>query len=210
MLDPQWQQRQSDTENQLANMGLSRGSPAWTREKARLDQSQQQAYGSAQNQAIMAGGAESTRLQNAEIARGNFANNAGQQDYQNQVTSQQAQNAGNTAQQQAAQGWQGFRTSEKNAATSAEAQKALTGVSGDLEGVRKFMLQTAQLGWLNHELNVENATGMRKVAAASQELSASSARLEETLRQLSESLTAQLKELANRLDTIQGKVSSLK
>jgi hypothetical protein len=129
MLDPQWQQRQSDTENQLANMGLSRGSPAWEREKARLDQSQQQAYGSAQNQAIMAGGAESTRLQNAEIARGNFANLAGQQDYQNQVTSQQAQNAGNTAQQQAAQGWQGFRTSEKNATTGANAQVAAAGMN---------------------------------------------------------------------------------
>jgi hypothetical protein len=129
MLDPQWQQRQSDTENQLANMGLSRGSPAWEREKARLDQSQQQAYGSAQNQAIMAGGAESTRLQNAEIARGNFANQAGQQDYQNQVTSQQAQNAGNTAQQQAAQGWQGFRTSEKNATTGANAQVAAAGMN---------------------------------------------------------------------------------
>ena len=89
-------------------------------------------------------------------------------------------------------------------------QTALTSLSEELAVVRKFMLQTAQLGWLNHELNVENATGMRKVAAASQELSASSAKLEETLRQLSESLTAQLKELANRLDTIQGKVSSLK
>src|SRR5713101_801354 len=71
-------------------------------------------------------------------------------------------------------------------------------------------LQTAQLGWLNHELNVENATGIRKVVTASQELSASSAKLEETMRQLSASLTGQLKELANRLDTMQGKVSNLK
>ena len=45
---------------------------------------------------------------------------------------------------------------------------------------------------------------------ASQELSASSARVEETMRQLSGSLAGQLKELATRLDTIQGKVSSLK
>jgi len=59
-------------------------------------------------------------------------------------------------------------------------------------------------------LNVENATGIRKVVTASQELSASSAKLEETMRQLSASLTGQLKELANRLDTIQGKVSNLK
>ena len=96
------------------------------------------------------------------------------------------------------------------AAARAEMQTALSSLAEDLAAVRKFMLQTAQLGWLNHELTVENASGIRKVATASQELSASSARLEETMRQLSESLAGQLKELANRLDTIQGKVSSLK
>jgi hypothetical protein len=80
----------------------------------------------------------------------------------------------------------------------------------DLTAVRKFMLQTAQLGWLNHELVVENASGMRKMAATSQELTASSARLEDTLRQLSESLASQLKELAARLDAIQGKIQNIK
>jgi len=93
---------------------------------------------------------------------------------------------------------------------AAALQTALRSLSEDLAAVRKFMLQTAQLGWLNHELTVENASGIRKAATASQELSASSARLEETMLQLSKSLAGQLKELANRLDTIQGKVSSLK
>ena len=93
---------------------------------------------------------------------------------------------------------------------AAALQTALSSLAEDLAAVRKFMLQTAQLGWLNHELVVENATGIRKMATASQELSASSVRLEETLRQLSESLAGQLKELATRLDTIQGKVSTLK
>ena len=93
---------------------------------------------------------------------------------------------------------------------AAALQTALRSLAEDLAAVRKFMLQTAQLGWLNHELTVENASGIRKAATASQELSASSARLEETMRQLSGSLAGQLKELANRLDTIQGKVSSLK
>lgn len=96
------------------------------------------------------------------------------------------------------------------AATRADMQTALSSLAEDLGTVRKVVLQTAQLGWLNHELNVENASGLRKVATASQELSASSARLEEVLRQLSESLTGQLKELAKRLDSIQSKVSSLK
>ena len=96
------------------------------------------------------------------------------------------------------------------AAARADIQTALSSLAEDLAAVRQFMLQTAQLGWLNHELNVENASGLRKVATASQELSASSARLEATLRQLSESLAGELKELANRLDAIQGKVGSLK
>lgn len=92
----------------------------------------------------------------------------------------------------------------------ADMYAALSSLAEDLAAVRKFMLQTAQLGSLDHELNVETETGLRKGATASQELSASSARLEEIMRELPERLAGQLKELANRLDTIQGKVSRLK
>jgi septal ring factor EnvC (AmiA/AmiB activator) len=83
-------------------------------------------------------------------------------------------------------------------------------LADDLAAVRKFMLQTAQLGWLSHELTLENASGVRKMAATSQELAASSVRLEDSLRQLSESLAGQLKELAARLDAIQGKIQNIK
>jgi hypothetical protein len=89
-------------------------------------------------------------------------------------------------------------------------QSSLLAVAEDLATVRKVLLQTAQLGWLNHELNVENQSGIRKMAAASQELSASSTRLEETVHQLSERLAGQLKELAKRLDAIQSKFSNIK
>lgn len=95
-------------------------------------------------------------------------------------------------------------------AARADVQRALSSLSEDLAAARKFMLQTAQLGWLNHDLTLENASGIRKVATASQELSASAAKLEETMRQLSETLAGQLKDLATRLDNIQGKVGSLK
>ncbi len=95
------------------------------------------------------------------------------------------------------------------AAARADLQKAVTALADDLAAVRKFMLQTAQVGWLTHEATVENASGLRKVATASQDLAASSAKLEETVRQLSATLAGQLKELARRLDNIQGKVSSL-
>jgi len=101
-------------------------------------------------------------------------------------------------------------TDKSLAAARADIETALSSLAEDLAAVRKFMLQTAQLGWLNQELTVENASGIRKMATASQELSASSARLEETVRQLSANLAGQLKELANRLDTIQSKLSSLK
>jgi hypothetical protein len=96
------------------------------------------------------------------------------------------------------------------AVVRADVQKALSSLAEELDSARKFMLQTAQLGWLNQELNVENAAGIRKVAAASQELTANSARLADTMRQLSENLASQLKELANRLDAIQGLVTNVK
>jgi hypothetical protein len=80
----------------------------------------------------------------------------------------------------------------------------------DLATVRKFMLQTAQLGWLNHELTLENTNGLRRMAATGQELAASSARLDETMRQLSENLGTQLKELTTRLDAIQKRIQSIK
>jgi len=91
-----------------------------------------------------------------------------------------------------------------------EMQKALDSLAADLAAARKLMLQTAQLGRLDHEMNVENANGIRKLAAASQEVSANSAKLADTMRQLSDSLASQLKELAARLNAIQNRVSNVK
>jgi hypothetical protein len=102
------------------------------------------------------------------------------------------------------------KTDESLAAARAATQNELKALAEELAAQRKFMLQTAQLGWLNHELNIENASGIRKVATASQELTESTARLEDALRRLSESLASQLLELAKRLDTIQSKVENIK
>lgn len=102
---------------------------------------------------------------------------------------------------------------ESMAVTKQDTDKAVVdmrALAEDLAAARKFMLQTAQLGWLNQEMAVENANGIRKMAAASQELAASSTKLEETVRQLSERLGTQLKELAARLDAIQGKIPNIK
>ncbi len=96
------------------------------------------------------------------------------------------------------------------AAARADLQKSLNSFSDDLAAMRQFQLQTAQLGWLNHEMNVENAGGIRRVTSASQELSASAARLQEAVRQLSDSLSHQLKELTGRLEAIQARIGALK
>jgi hypothetical protein len=85
-----------------------------------------------------------------------------------------------------------------------ELQKELSSLSQDLAAARTLLRQTAQLATLNQEANAENASGIRKMATASQELAASSARLEETVRKLSETLAKQFEELAKRLDSIQG------
>ncbi len=101
-------------------------------------------------------------------------------------------------------------TRRETQASREDMQKALDSLAGDLAAARKFMLQTAQLGSLNQEMNVANANGLRKIAAASQEVSANSAKLADTMRQLSENLASQLKELAARLDAIQERISNVK
>jgi len=101
-------------------------------------------------------------------------------------------------------------TRRETQASREDMQKALDSLAGDLAAARKFMLQTAQLGSLNQEMNVANANGLRKVTAASQEVSANSAKLADTMRQLSENLASQLKELAARLDAIQERISNVK
>jgi hypothetical protein len=99
-LDPMWNQRQGDLESQLENMGLSRGSEAWTREMGNMSRGRNDAYGGAINQAILNSGAEAARMQGMDINAGNFANQAAQQGYQNQLTSQQARNQALSGQQQ--------------------------------------------------------------------------------------------------------------
>jgi hypothetical protein len=95
-----------------------------------------------------------------------------------------------------------------------ETQKALDSLAEDLAAARKFMLQTAELGRLDHEMNIENAKSIQKLAAgslaASEEVSRNSATLAVTMSQLSESLASQLEELTARLDAIQNRITTFK
>jgi hypothetical protein len=100
------------------------------------------------------------------------------------------------------------------ATARADTQKALDTLAEDLAAARKFMLQTAELGRLDHEMTVENAKGIQKLTvaslAASEEVSRNSAQLADTMRQLSENLATQLEELAARLDAIQTRITNVK
>jgi hypothetical protein len=103
------------------------------------------------------------------------------------------------------------RDTEASIAKSREdTQKALDALAEDLAAARKFILQTAQLAWLDHDLTVENATALRKLGPTSQELTATSAKLAETIQHVSDTLARQLKDLAARLDTIQSQIGNMK
>jgi uncharacterized protein YPO0396 len=96
------------------------------------------------------------------------------------------------------------------AASREDVKKSLDALTEDLAAARKFMLQTAQLGWLDHELTNENANTLRKLTATSQELTATSTKLTQTIQHLSDTLSRQLKDLAARLDALQNRVSNVK
>jgi hypothetical protein len=66
-LDPMWGQRQSQTETQLANQGLTPGSTAYNNAMQNFNLGRNDAYQTAMNEAIMGGGSEATRQQQQEL-----------------------------------------------------------------------------------------------------------------------------------------------
>lgn len=63
-LDPRYGQAQSDLDSRLAAQGITQGSEAYNREQNNLGMQRNDAYSSATNDAIAAGGAEQSRLVN--------------------------------------------------------------------------------------------------------------------------------------------------
>jgi hypothetical protein len=184
-LNPQWQNTQADLESKLENMGLSRGSEAWEREMSSMGRSKNDAYNQAQMQSILTGGAEAQRMQGMDIASGNFANNAAQQDFLNKFKSQEGAMAlgrfGNEAQaqqfgqnessarlnndalktqQDVAQGWGSLKNQldlgEMNArASEAGAEAAAAGANAQMA------MQTKQME-LNQALNMRQQQGAER------------------------------------------------
>ena len=75
-LDPQWQQRTAGVENKLTNQGLRPGTEAWDNAMRNENFAKNDAYSSARNDAILAGGAEQSRQFGLNLGQGQFANTA--------------------------------------------------------------------------------------------------------------------------------------
>lgn len=89
-LDPRFQQEQQTMENRLSSMGIARGSAAWNREVDNFNRNRNDAYSTAMQDMVLAGGNEQSRLFglsmgarqqgfNENLASGQFANQADQQ-----------------------------------------------------------------------------------------------------------------------------------
>lgn len=68
-LDPRFKQEQIDLETQLANQGIARGSEAWRKATNQFSRQKNRTYGDALDRAILAGGAEQSRLFGLKSAR---------------------------------------------------------------------------------------------------------------------------------------------
>jgi hypothetical protein len=185
-LDPQWEQQQQQQESQLTNMGLTRGSQAWDTAMQNFGRARNDAYGSATNQGIMNAGAEAARMQGMDINAGNFANQAAQQNFTNQLTGQQAYNAAlgqqqsmdesagnfaNTAQQQ---GWsQRIGEAQLNNAALGQQQGYQTqqdvGRMG-LEGAKAGAAATSGAASASMNASMYATDAQRAIAAGSQNL----------------------------------------
>lgn len=108
-LDPQWQARQHDLENQLTQQGVMQNSDAWNRAMDDLGRQRTFDYNQARQSAITGGGAEQSRLFNIGLASnqnafnqalnsGNFANSAQAQGFGQALSNANLNNAANAQQ----------------------------------------------------------------------------------------------------------------
>lgn len=75
-LDPRFQQSDDNLRSNLVAQGLHEGTTAWDRAWQNQNMAKNDAYSSAQNDAITAGGAEQSRQFNMNVGAGQFANSA--------------------------------------------------------------------------------------------------------------------------------------
>jgi hypothetical protein len=98
-LDPQWDTRQSDLEQQLANQGLQWGDAAYDNAMESMKNSRDQAYAGARNQALSDSRSEANMLWGQEMSRSEQKNMQTQADLDNVFRARQS-NIGNYQQGQ--------------------------------------------------------------------------------------------------------------
>lgn len=150
MLDPQYQQEEEANRARLINSGISPGSQAYDQQMNDFYRQKQQAYGSAQTNAILAGGQEQSRLNSdantaygtlfgAKMNAGNFANNSAIAGSQTALANRQ-QGVGETT----AQGNFANAAGQQNFQNSAAARQLATGETAQQAA---FGNQAAQQGF---------------------------------------------------------------
>lgn len=82
-LNPIWSQNESRLDTRLANQGLGANSTAAITAREGFGRDRNDAYDQALTSAILAGADEQNTLFNQNVTKGNFANSASQQDFQN-------------------------------------------------------------------------------------------------------------------------------
>lgn len=96
MLDPQYQQQESDMVSRLANQGIMPGSEAYNREMNNFARQRDFAYGNARDSAILASGSEQSRLNEMGLSRANLANTANNQEFTQGLSRTQLANLANS------------------------------------------------------------------------------------------------------------------
>ncbi|CAO3358573.1 tail fiber domain-containing protein [Azospirillum palustre] len=184
-LDPQWQQQQNDLAVRLANQGVTTGSEAWQREMDAFNRGKNDAYSTARNDAILAGGTEQSRLfgnalaarqqgYNEVLGSGNFANSAQNQAFselttdRNRYTNEMDRllSANNGAQAQDF-GQQASRAAFTNAAQAQGYGQALSNAQFANAGQQQNFAQTlagAQFANAGQQQNYSQALGSAQFA----------------------------------------------
>lgn len=154
---PQWEQDRDSLETRLKNQGIEQGSEAWNREMSRMDQ----ARNDLSMQAVLAGGAEQSRLADMEratrgqlfgeeVTSGQFTNQAQGQEFGQNLASGQFMNQAQLQRMQELLARGQFSNQAQNQAFTQGLARA---EFGNLAQNQDFQQQLAQAGLANQARN---------------------------------------------------------
>jgi hypothetical protein len=136
-LDPQFQQQGNDLDARLAAQGIARGSEAANRELDNLSRSRNDAYNQANYSAIQAGANEQSRLFGLDLQKGQFANQAQDQQFTQNLGRGEFGNNALTQQQQMQMGAAGFNNQAGAQQFNMDAQNASLANAGRQQQIQE-------------------------------------------------------------------------